>query len=279
MLLQADRIVVPEFGSQGKRRLNAKRRSNPAATRVRPHCATATRSDTKALSNSVGRNCSTISTAPATANGMPLRNWPMIQSQECFRAAADAKTERSGGHRSQAEMPRSTPAQPQMRWKRRAGFRSQRSRPIDRAVRPAWPSSAADRASIKSACTIQARNQTGRQRQQHADRHHDKGRVEIRNSLKLSAADGGNKPRADQQQNDKGAARSQINPQHRPVEIRGPAIAVDARFQREKAVDRPGLEAAIGDQNQIAGGIDDKPGSQKSLFQKCRKTGIRAICW
>ena len=49
-------------------------RNSPATTRVRPHCATATRSTTKTLTSSTGRFCSASSVPPAMANGNALRN-------------------------------------------------------------------------------------------------------------------------------------------------------------------------------------------------------------
>jgi hypothetical protein len=42
----------------------------------------------------------------------------------------------------------------------------------------------------------------------------------------------------------------------------GPAIAIDARFESKKPIDRTKLQTTIGDRHQIADGIDDEPGGQ-----------------
>ena len=63
----------------------------------------------------------------------------------------------------------------------------------------------------------------------------------------------------DQQQDGKRPRKPKIDPQHFGIELAGTAIAVDARLEREKPVDRTKLQAGIGDQNEISGGIDRQP--------------------
>jgi hypothetical protein len=57
-------------------------------------------------------------------------------------------------------------------------------------------------------------------------------------------------------------SQAQINPQQRSVEPRRPPVAIGARLECEKPVDRSKLKTAVGNQDQIADGIDHEPRSQ-----------------
>ena len=56
--------------------------------------------------------------------------------------------------------------------------------------------------------------------------------------------------------------KPEINSQHRGIKSRGPAVAIGARFEREKPVDRAKLQARIRNENQISRGVNRKPGRQ-----------------
>ena len=117
-------------------------------------------------------------------------------------------------------------------------------------------------ATVETARAIQARHQIGRQGQQHARRHQDKGGVKIRDGLKSQHRRRREQMRSDQHQGDQSAGNAKINPQHRCVKACGPAVAIDAGLKSEKPVDRTQLQASVRDENEISGGVNGKPGGQ-----------------
>ena len=63
----------------------------------------------------------------------------------------------------------------------------------------------------------------------------------------------------DQQQDRERSCKPQVDSQHLRIEPAASAIAIDARLEGEKPVDGTKLQAGVGDQDQVSGGIDRQP--------------------
>ena len=119
------------------------------------------------------------------------------------------------------------------------------------------------RASIEPSRAVQRGNEIGRHCPQHSRSHDDECRIEMRNRGKSKHRGRRQHCRPHQQRQGQRRNETEVNPQHRAVEPRGAAVAVGARLELKKPVDRAELQAGIRDESEIADGIDRKPRRQR----------------
>jgi len=74
--------------------------------------------------------------------------------------------------------------------------------------------------------------------------------------------------------------KHEIDSQHSRLKSRGRPSQIDARFEREKAVDRAKRRPASAIENAISRGLlVDATRRARRWSRQCRKTGISATCW